>query len=323
MAEWSTRRYSRTAGHNGPRYPGEQLDSGLTATATPRHRVPFGRFFLGTALQAGTVFGLFALLAPGSFRSEIARPGWALLWMLGFGVPLSLFEYLYHRYLLHSAILPFLGSMHKAHAQHHKLTAVKAPVRQTEPARMVPVHNRFPIVEEPQEEDAMFPWYALSIFYALFVPILGLPVKLLLPTAPAVTGVLAATTLYLIGYEMWHALLHMPYERYWRPLVEGRATRRLGRYVYGFHLMHHWRPSCNLAIVGLWGYALWDHVFRTHQRPERLPLAGREVNYYDAALPKSRWPIALLDRQQATLYRWARQIERRVASLFRRADVAS
>jgi hypothetical protein len=88
--------------------------------------------------------------------------------------------------------------------------------------------------------------------------------------------------------------------------------------MYGFHLMHHWRPSANLAIVGFWGVAIWDHAFLTHRRSERIPLNGSEVNYHDAKLRKPLWPIALFDRWQAGLYRTSRSIERFLARIFLR-----
>jgi hypothetical protein len=236
---------------------------------------------------------------------------------------MSLFEYIYHRYLLHSALLPFLGSMHHAHRTHHGLTSVKAPVTPKEPEKLVPVTSEYAVEEEHQEESMTFPLYAISIFIPLFLVLFALPLKLLFPGQPIIIACVFNTTLAYLGYELWHQVLHLPYDRYWQPMF---AKPKLGKFVrraYGFHLMHHWRPTANQAVVGLWGWALWDHVFRTYALPERLPLNRAQVNFYDAELPAPRWPISAIDRAQAPIYRWCRRVEGRLASMFRRGRQAS
>lgn len=278
--------------------------------------MPFARLFFFTFLQLALWVSGFALIAPQAFQAEIGRPGMIVLWTFLFGIPLSLFEYLYHRYLLHSAILPFMASMHRSHGQHHSLTSVKAPVRKDEPATLVPVHSEFPVEEEHQEEAMMFPVYAISIFYAIFLILLAMPMKLLFPGQPVILALLGATTLYYGGYEFWHAILHLPFERFWKPRMESPRMGKMFRHVYGFHLMHHWRPSSNLAVFGFWGIAVWDHAFRTHHRPERLPLAGAGVSYDDARLKKPLWPIAMMDSWQASFYRGSRKLEKTLARVF-------
>ncbi len=280
------------------------------------HRVPFTKFFVVVGLQFVSAIGLFAWLFPNAFAAEIHHPWRVLLWTFMIGLPLSLFEYLYHRYLLHSAILPFMGSMHHAHRTHHGLTSVKAPVTPHEPSKMVEVDSEYPVEEEHQEESMMFPLYSLPIFMALFALLLTLPLKLIFPGQPVILGVLLSVTLNYSAYEVWHAILHLPFDRFWKPMLEGRYTSKLFKRMYGFHLMHHWRPTANLAIVGFWGVALWDHAFLTHRRPENLPLDGAEVNFHDAKLKKPLWPIALMDRWQAGLYKASRATERFFARIF-------
>jgi hemolysin III len=281
------------------------------------HRVPFGRFFLAVGVQFAAMIALISLVLPGAFRQEISQPWMIVLWTFLLGIPLSLFEYLYHRYLLHSAVLPFLGAMHRAHSTHHGLTAVKAPVTPKEPEKLVPVTSEFPVEEEHQEESMMFPLWSIPIFYGVFLILLALPLKLIFPSAPILVSLILNVTLYYIGYEVWHAILHLPFERFWKPMLEGRMGRLFKR-MYSFHLMHHWRPTSNLAVVGFWGIALWDHVFRTHRRPERLPLDGAEVSFDDARLKRPLWPIAMLDRWQAGLYKWSRRVEAFLAKVFLR-----
>lgn len=282
------------------------------------HRVPFTQFFLAIGLQFAAVIAIFAFAFPNVFAKETVNAWHVVYWTVVLGIPLSLFEYFYHRYLLHSAILPFMASMHRAHSTHHGLTYVKAPVTPNEPAKLVEVKSEFAIEEEHQEESMMFPLYSLPIFLAIFLLILALPLKLIFPSSPVYLSLIISVTVYLSLYEIWHALLHLPFERFWQPLMEGRWTKRVFRRMYGFHLMHHWRPTSNLAIVGFWGVALWDHLFLTHRRPERLPLRGAEVNYHDAELRKPLWPVSQLDRWQSKMYKGSRAIERFLAKVFLR-----
>jgi len=275
-------------------------------------------FFFWTGLQVAFAFGLFRLIAPNVFAREASQPGAILLWTFLLGLPLSLFEYLYHRYLLHSAVLPFLGSMHRAHHHHHRLTIVKAPVLEKEPAALVKVQSEYPVEHEHQAESMMFPLYSISIFFAIFLVLLALPLKLLFPGAPVIFAVLCTVTLAYAGYELWHLVMHLPEERVWGPLMRNRRVGKVVRHVYSFHLMHHWRPACNLAVVGFWGFAIWDHLFRTHRRPKTLPLDGVEVSYMDLGLRKPLWPIRLTDRWAATFNRASRRLEAFCARVFLR-----
>lgn len=280
------------------------------------HRFPFGRFFAFATLNVSLALLTFWLLGRPGFEAESRNltPMW--LWVLAYGIPLSLFEYLYHRYLLHSAVLPFMALMHRTHSSHHGLTPVKAPVTPKEPERLVPVDNRYAIEEEFQEQDMMFPAFALPIFYGVFFLLLGLPAIFLFPGQPVLLSLIVAITVYYSAYELWHAVMHMPYDEYWRKWIEGPRFGRIARYVYGFHLMHHWRPATNLAVVGLWGFAVWDHLFRTHHRPAHTPLVDTKVNYLDAKIPQPRWPISMLDRWQVRSYQASRRIEQGFGRLF-------
>jgi len=278
--------------------------------------VPFAQFFFFTGLQFVIGLAVFRFAAPAEFARELKHPGMIAAWTFAFGLPLSLFEYLYHRYLLHSAVLPFLKAMHRSHSHHHGLTAVKAAVTPKEPDLLVPVANEYAVEEEHQEEDMMFPIYALSIFQALFALTLGLPFKLMFPGQPVYFSIITAVTLYYGAYELWHAIMHLPYAHFWKPLMEHKRVGNTVRFVYGFHLMHHWRPSANLAVVGFWGYALWDHLFGTHHRPQRTPLVGSQVNYFDADMRRPRWPVAMLDKWQVKLYQWSRKVEDAAARVF-------
>lgn len=290
-----------------------------TETQAGEHHVPLSLFLAAVTGQLALVLAIFAFISPSVFASEIHRP-WAVLgWAILFGLPMSLFEYLYHRYLLHSAILPFVGAMHTAHRNHHNLTSVKAPVSPKEPGKMVEVSSEYPVEEPHQEESMMFPLWSLPAFVLVFLLLISLPMRLLFPGQPAFLPEILAVVLYYCSYEGWHAVLHLPYDRFWQPRIESPVTGKLATRMYSFHLMHHWRPTANLAIVGFWGIAVWDHVFRTHRRPDNLPLHGAEVNYEDAKLNKPLWPISQLDRSQARLYKASRSVEKFLARLLGRA----
>src|SRR5688500_17323548 len=107
------------------------------------------------ALQLAAVLAAFAFVFPYAFSFEASQPWKILLWTALLAIPLSLFEYLYHRYLLLSAVLPFMASMHRAHSTLHGLTSVKAPVTPKDPAKLVEVTSEFPVEEEHQEESMM------------------------------------------------------------------------------------------------------------------------------------------------------------------------
>jgi hypothetical protein len=165
----------------------------------------------------------------------------------------------------------------------------------------------------------MFPLYSATIFIALFVGLLGVPLKMLFPGQPIIISFMIGVVLHYSGYEIWHAVLHLPYDGFWKPKMEStKFSGKVWRHIYGFHLMHHWRPVSNLAVVGFWGFAIWDHIFHTHHRPDNMPLAGAEVSYADAQLKKPLWPVSQIDRWQAGLYKTARRFEKFLSRVFLR-----
>lgn len=299
----------------GPDTPGEnEVEESESLLEPSKARVPFTVFAVAAVAQLGAVLAAFWFIAPDVFRAELGQPWLIVLWTFLIGVPLSLFEYLYHRYLLHSAVLPFMSSMQRAHGTHHGLTNVKAAVKASEPERLATVKSEFPVEEKHQEDSMMFPLYSGLIFAAVFMITLGIPLKLLLPGQPIVLSLIFTVMLYYSAYEVWHALLHLPFDQFWGPRMKSPMWRR----VYGFHLMHHWRPTSNQAIVGFWGVALWDHLFGTHRRPENMPLDGAQVRYIDAKLRRPRWPISMFDRWQGDWARFARRLEHFLAAVFLR-----
>jgi hemolysin III len=278
--------------------------------------VRFPIFATTVLAQTAAFVGLTFWLLPQVAKAESHMWLGIIIWAAILGIPLSLFEYLYHRYLLHAAVLPFMSSMHRAHTTHHGLTNVQAPVTPRDPEKMVTVTSAYPVEEEHQEESMMFPLYSIAIFQAIFLILLALPFKLMFPSQPILFATMLSVMLCYSLYEFWHAILHLPFETFWKPATEEWAGKRMFRRMYSFHLMHHWRPTCNLAIVGLWGVAVWDYAFLTHRRPERIPLDQASVNFTDCTLRKPLFVIQLFDRWKSGMYKGSRAVERFLARVF-------
>lgn len=269
---------------------------------------PFVWFVISVVLNVTATVYLYWLLARGAFTAEYTMPAYSTVgWALVLGLPLSLFEYLYHRYLLHNAILPFLMSMCKSHKNHHGLTNVTTSVKQVDGDGLIPVENNYPIEVVEQEDSMHFPLYSMVIFQAVFGILLALPLKLIFPGQPVLLATITSVTVYFVWYEVWHMVQHLPYSRYWMPLL---AKSAIIRRIYNFHLVHHFRQNMNMAVVGFYGFAVWDHVFRTCYRMAKLPVKGSRVPLDDAVSKlEPRWPISLLDRWKAPMQRWSRRVE--------------
>lgn len=271
---------------------------------------PWLSFVISVVLNAAAALAVFRFTAPTRFAYELNFSWWQVaVTVFALGLPLSLFEYLYHRYLLHADVLPFMRASFRAHSAHHGLTYVRASVHKHEPTKLAPVASDYAVERKEQEQSMMFPYYSLPIFYGVFVIILGLPILLVASKTPLFLSLWITVTAYFVGYEVWHAILHLPFNKVWRPRLYGSRYKRVWQYVYGFHLMHHLRFPCNESVVGFWGIALWDHLMGTLRRPQRLPLPGESITYEDAKLPIPRWPVRLCDRWQKPMSAWSRHIE--------------
>jgi hypothetical protein len=287
-------------------------------------RFEFGRFFLYIVLQVALYLGIFFLVAPDRFFFELSR-GLGRISVVAFWIGLfvtSLFEYFYHRYALHAQTLPFAGGMHEAHTKHHGLTSVKAPVRREEPETAVPVTFKYAIEQPGQEESMMFPPWGLTVFQCIFL-LVALPLHALFPQEPIILGVGLAVTLHYVWYEVYHAILHLPFDKYWAPVFDYPVIGPKVKNGYAFHLMHHFRPSCNEAVVGFWGFAIWDYVFRTHKRPplEFVPIKEGDVRYVDVQLPTPCWLIRYLDGRREPLFQWSRRVEKRLGFVSKKSGV--
>lgn len=255
------------------------------------------------AVQAVAQYALllvaFRFLLPGVWAKQFAA-GWLalLLAFLGGHLFLCFFEWVFHRYVLHSVTSPVLQWFASGHRSHHGLTPIKLQPAPEGHDRYV--LNRYPIIEEEQHLDSAFPWYAIVAFWAFFTPLL-VGVQFLLPKAPVLMGGYAAITWSMCLYEILHAIEHRPYE-WWKHATEHPRFGAFWRRIYGFHHMHHANISCNEAISGFFSLPIADWTFGTYHQPKELLLEGRVATAKDFAVPPPPGWVRWLDS-------WARKRE--------------
>lgn len=262
------------------------------------HDIDFalGPFIVLVVLQsvgwfAGSYF-LWQWLRPDILQAQIASAWWTYpIWFTATHMVCGLFEYLFHRYVLHSEFWRALGSMKRSHTEHHSLTHVRELAHTADDSGKAEVRNKYPILSPEQIHASTFPVYALVSFFLLF-SVLLIPLQLLMPAQPLlIMGYLAVVSSYSL-YEVKHAIEHMDYEKHWKKHVE---RSRFIRQWYGFHLMHHARIRVNQAIGGVFALPIWDWVFGTYFVPKDLPLPGVRITPTSWTVPKPRWPISWLD----------------------------
>ncbi len=258
---------------------------------------PWVRFIISLVLNISVPVGLFWKLAPNRLHVELGMGIGPILGVaLLMGIPLSFFEYFYHRYVLHAVVIPFLRSQYVAHTLHHGLTPAYVPVDRKNPTKLVRVLRFiYPITLREQEKAMHFPFWSLQVFYLIFAVTLGIPFSIFFPNAPIWIGFLVAVTVYYSYYEIWHAILHLPFDKFWK---KGLERSKFVRRTYTFHLIHHWNEQTNMAIVGFWGIAIPDYVLGTILLPKRIPLLGEEVCYNDQAIDPPRQPVRYFDSLQ-------------------------
>ncbi len=222
-----------------------------------------------------------------------------------------MFEFFFHRYVLHSEFWRPLGAMKRKHTEHHSLTHVRELAHTKDEHGKTEVRNKYPILSPEQIESSAFPAYSLVGFLTVFSVIL-VPLQLLLPTHPVLVAGYCAFIASFSLYEIKHAIEHMDYEKHWKRWVE---KSRFVRNWYGFHLMHHSRIRVNQAIGGVYALPLWDWVFGTYYVPDELPLAGVRISPEKLNAPKPRKLIVWLDEVVNRCEK--RIVEKRKASAIR------
>jgi hemolysin III len=275
------------------RYPGVQV----LATQPQPFSIP--RFLLVILLQFAGLLLAMRFMVPAVWARQVAAGAGAIaLVFLASHLVTCLFEWFFHRYLLHSVTIGWLQGLAHSHRTHHSLTPIQLARDEAGPGRIV--LNRYPIVDEEQLENAVFPPHALLSFWLVFTPLI-VGGQLLFPHAPVLIGGYAAVTWAMISYEIFHAIEHLPYE-WWARATEhpryGWAWRRL----YGFHHFHHANVGSNEAISGFFGLPLADWIFRTYHQPAELLLQGRIATAKDFQVREPWSFVVAWDR-------WARKRE--------------
>ena len=274
------------------------------STHADHHEEKFspGIFLLTILTTLVGLFGALALLAPDLWKTQLSGSWSAFaLAFLVVHIAAGIFEFFFHRYILHSPLIPFLSYFYKQHTLHHALTRIgyhKTKRGTEEIPGLVEniVHNTFPIEEKKQHEASYFPWYSLLVFALIVTPFLALA-QWLLPTAPVFLAGYLAVAWSLSLYELIHAVEHWPQDT-WDRLVEHPKYGRIWRKAYAFHLRHHADIRCNEAISGVFGLPLCDFAFGTYIDPETLYPHGHPVDPKEFVSPQPRFAfIRWLDRR--------------------------
>lgn len=242
--------------------------------------------------QYAALLVAFRFLLPHVWQRQIAA-GWLaiLVCFLATHLFLAFFEWWFHRYVLHMVGSRFLRHFARGHRHHHGLTPIRLqPLGQGSDRYVL---NRYPIVEQEQYVDSMFPVYSVVAFWMLFTPLL-IGVQLLLPRAPILMSGYAAITWSMCLYEILHAIEHRPYE-WWKHATEHPRFGVFWRKLYGFHHMHHANISCNEAISGFFALPVADWAFGTYHQPKDLLLEGRVATARDFAIPPPRRIVKFFD----------------------------
>lgn len=247
-------------------------------------------FLFTVAASLAGLAALLKLVAPDAvWRAQLsASAGRFLAAFLLMHLLTCFFEYIFHRYVLHKPVVPFLNRFYKQHTLHHSLTRIGR--RRTPGGRTVPfVENIYPVTEPEQGEASFFPWYTLAVFAAIITPLLAL-LQWFAPAFPWFFAGYGAFAFALALYEIFHAIEHWPFER-WAPLIEHRHFGWFWRKVYSFHLRHHAVIDCNEAISGFFTLPVFDWLFGTFILPKSLYVHGSDWNPTDFKSPR---PCALI-----------------------------
>jgi hemolysin III len=199
----------------------------------------------------------------------------------------GILEHPFHRYVLHSPLIPGLSRFYRSHTKHHGLTRVVW--------RQTGVENYYPIIEEKQHEASFFPWYSYLVFALVLTPLFIL-VYLFDPTIPIFLSGALGLAWSISLYELLHAAEHYPLEK-WLPKLEhpNQSIRKFWRIVYAFHLRHHVDIKCNEGISGFFGIPIADFLLGTWVNPSTLYTHGTHVDKKEFVPPEPIFFIRWVD----------------------------
>lgn len=289
----SSKVFSASAVANRPDCPDNRPMSEPTGAPRPvpveeQFSLPLFLFTIVTSL-AGLV-ALVKFVAPDAvWHTQVHASAWLFLAaFLAIHLLNCFIEYIFHRYVLHKPVVPFLSRFYRQHTLHHSLTRIGK--RYTPGGRAVPfIENVYPVVTPEQGEASFFPWYTLVVFSGIVTPLL-IVLQWLVPSCPWFFAGYGALAFSLCLYEIFHAIEHWAFER-WAPLIEHPRYGWFWRKVYSFHLRHHAVIDCNEAISGFFTLPVFDWVFGTFILPKSLYVDGSEWKPEEFVSPR---PCALI-----------------------------
>ncbi len=267
-----------------------------TTPSTEHEHPPFSLPLFIATVAGSLVATLVALrLAfPGVWDAQFIPPLWhGLVAFLAVSLVNCFVEYIFHRYVLHKPAVPFLRRFYRQHTLHHALTRIAR--KQTRDGKgLMFIENKYPILDEEQNEASFFPWYTLLIFAVILSPMLAL-LQWALPSFPWFFAGFAALASSLSIYEIVHAIEHWSLD-VWEPLISSPRWGFFWRPAYSFHLRHHAVIDCNESISGFFCLPLADWAFGTCLMPRSIYSDGEEWTPEEFVSPRPIWPIRLLDQ---------------------------
>ena len=147
-------------------------------------------------------------------------------------VQASFFEWAFHRFWLHRPWLP-KGCFTSHTLVHHQLCKFD---------------DTFHVVEEEQHEALTFAWWGGPTLVAINVVPWALlawglaAVGVVVPWLAFLITLAATITLYYLGYEGFHHLMH-------KPAIEGIERARYFRFIKRHHRIHHVLMDRNLNVL--------------------------------------------------------------------------
>jgi hemolysin III len=251
--------------------------------------------FLITVFGSLTVLlGALRILFPSVWEIQLVAPVWnGVLAFLAISLVNCFIEYVFHRYVLHKPAIPLLRRFYRQHTLHHALTRIARKATRDGKGLMF-IENKYPILEDHQNEASFFPWYTLLIFAAILTPLLAL-LQWRFPAFPWFFSGFGALASSLSIYELVHAIEHWSLDR-WEPLIEHPRWGRFWRAAYSFHLRHHAVIDCNESISGFFCLPVADWTFGTCLMPKSIYSDGQEWTPDEFKSPRPVWFIRMLDR---------------------------
>jgi len=220
-----------------------------------------------------------------------------------------------------------VAKMSFGHGAHHKITDV-TPINPNRLSEFFNAMSKYEITTNERTEHAVFPHFSVIGFWFFLFPVAALiqgvaNLVALTPHVPHVPIILAfmlALTWQVWLYENSHAIMHQPYETWWKPRTKLPIVGRWFSKVYRFHFFHHMNENSSLGVVGaVWFWYVWDRIFGTYKlareelieaaslvTTEVLELSKEEIRLlpgateedFAAPVNKRRW-VDYLDQQSA------------------------